>query len=398
MPRTFFQKIKDNIEIILIIAIIIAAIFVGIDYFYDDPFSRTETKILVSQNVKDRSALEVFRENEKLALLFSEAIDTSSFSEKVFDSDSEIAKSYFGEDDAEIQKEWKEKVKVLESEDLPLIHIAIYHKNKDQAKRIGNAVAQVLQTQSEYYTGNIFQNLSLGSEDKNLPRFEIKVIDEPFVKSYFSVWERGAAGFVGGSILGIILVSIFTFLSERRRTKFLREVAGNMKRINKEKGVGFEVGEEKKGIKVKRAFPEEAVEEKPYFDFEKEKRREKRGEEKKVLSKEAEEKKSYFDLTKEKRELEKELEKKKILRGASKQKAEEFVKKEKPERETFKSVGEIIKENRVFLDYRGGKEEKFEEKEEFPKSKVLFQDDKNENSLEPSFKKSGVRVGEKTYG
>ncbi|PIZ57114.1 hypothetical protein COY23_01770, partial [bacterium (Candidatus Torokbacteria) CG_4_10_14_0_2_um_filter_35_8] len=222
MPRTFFQKIKDNIEIILIIAIIIAAIFVGIDYFYDDPFSRTETKILVSQNVKDRSALEVFRENEKLALLFSEAIDTSSFSEKVFDSDSEIAKSYFGEDDAEIQKEWKEKVKVLESEDLPLIHIAIYHKNKDQAKRIGNAVAQVLQTQSEYYTGNIFQNLSLGSEDKNLPRFEIKVIDEPFVKSYFSVWERGAAGFVGGSILGIILVSIFTFLSERRRTKFLR--------------------------------------------------------------------------------------------------------------------------------------------------------------------------------
>ncbi|PIZ56071.1 hypothetical protein COY23_03600, partial [bacterium (Candidatus Torokbacteria) CG_4_10_14_0_2_um_filter_35_8] len=139
-------------------------------------------------------------------------------------------------------------------------------------------------------------------------------------------------------------------------------------------------------------------EEKPYFDFEKEKRREKREEEKKVLSKEAEEKKSYFDLTKEKRELEKELEKKKILRGASKQKAEEFVKKEKPERETFKSVGEIIKENRVFLDYRGGKEEKFEEKEEFPKSKVLFQDDKNENSLEPSFKKSGVRVGEKTYG
>ena len=58
--------------------------------FYNFGFYRTEMKVLVVRDIFDQDISDALLANEESALLLSESINTSSFSNKVFDFDPEI--------------------------------------------------------------------------------------------------------------------------------------------------------------------------------------------------------------------------------------------------------------------------------------------------------------------
>lgn len=178
------------------------------------PFEyRTDVRLLIIQ--KQSSGYDPYlsmKAADRIAQAFAEVILTSSFIQRVKESDFSIPEEFFAMDEIRAKQQWKHHVKVKTRPSSGLLEIQAYHKERDLSLKLASAIADVIVNQGSEYHG--------GGED-----IVIKVVDAPVATKkparpdiFFNV--------AVGAVVGILLSAIFLFLSAQDEDSLEQSLVG----------------------------------------------------------------------------------------------------------------------------------------------------------------------------
>jgi capsular polysaccharide biosynthesis protein len=161
---------------------------------------KSEFKLLIIQdNLNNNDPYLISKTTEYLGNVLTRVISSHSFFEKVINSGYAINKNYFGQSLKEQNNIWKNAVKPDTIEDLGILDINVYHKDREQATQIANAIATTLISNHKQYHGN----------GDNI---EIKMIDDPLTSTIPvkpNILVNLLASLLAGMLFGMIYIYLF---------------------------------------------------------------------------------------------------------------------------------------------------------------------------------------------
>jgi len=207
-----FSRKKQTIFSIMLIAIVIVlvvSILSPIKY-------GAQSRVLVMQERTNVDAYTLSRTNEYLGNLFSQIVYSSSFFELVIrNKNYQVDHNYFGSQQSEQLKKWRNTVNARSYGDTGIIEINVYHPVPQQANQIALAVNDTLTSDGHKYSGN--ENI------------KINVIDQPLVSDRPvkpNIPYTFAITIIGSFILALIFIYIFperkydlSFFGKRKKRK-----------------------------------------------------------------------------------------------------------------------------------------------------------------------------------
>lgn len=186
-----------NFKTLLLIAVFLTAISVTVSLF-QTPKYKASAKLLVVFQEKDANSFDVNRTSGYISTVLSEVATSNSFINAVFESDTNI-KDELDTDTTKRQNKWQDMVIVRAEDTKGIIAIEVLHPDRDQAKRLAQAVTQVLTTRHQNYHG--------AGE-----LVTVRVIDAPTVSNRHAqpnIPLNALLGFVIGIIVGATFIIIF---------------------------------------------------------------------------------------------------------------------------------------------------------------------------------------------
>ena len=169
--------------------------------------------LVIQKQVVGQDIYSISKSAQYICQVLKEGIYSDSFFEKVL-SPNQVAAADFPIQVKERRQEWQKSVKVKIIRDLGVIKIDVFHSEKEKAKQISRATADVLEKNHQFYHG-AGQNV------------EIKVLNEPLVSQKpitFHLWFSS----ILGALLGF-LVSLAWIL--RKKPEETSSLAGSSSSI-----------------------------------------------------------------------------------------------------------------------------------------------------------------------
>jgi len=206
-----FKKRKTTVISITLIFVII-----GLIITLAQPLKyRSKSRLLILQPNTSSDAYTVARSNEYVGGLISEVIYSGSFLDSLEASGANFDHSYFNSTYKENVKKWGETVFARSSGSTGVIDIEIYHTNPEEAKKISNAVNQLIISGQSPYKFNPEQT-------------KISIIDEPVVSS-FPVKPNIPVNLGLSLLFGFLAACsyIYLFPKERVSEKLAKEIFRN---------------------------------------------------------------------------------------------------------------------------------------------------------------------------
>jgi capsular polysaccharide biosynthesis protein len=158
------------------------------------------TTVLATQELGGTDAYTASRSAERIAEDLSNAIDTTSFYDKVFEGGYGISESYFDQDnERKKRKKWSKAIATSVSRSTGLLTIKVYHTDVNQAELLAFAISDVLVHDGWRYTsgGNI----------------TVQIVDDPLNSAWPvrpNLLVNAFSGFVLGALaaIGYVLIRV----------------------------------------------------------------------------------------------------------------------------------------------------------------------------------------------
>ena len=153
----FLAILKTKWETLLISAIIGATFGLYINFFLPHYF-RASGEFLITQ--KQSSTLDAYtaiKGSEQLAYTLKQVIYSPAFFDQVLRLNFNINTDYFGREPEKIMKRWRKTILVSTFPNTGILKINIFHPNKAEAQRIGQATAEVISKNYQLFLGENHQ-------------------------------------------------------------------------------------------------------------------------------------------------------------------------------------------------------------------------------------------------
>jgi len=150
--------------------------------------------LVIQKSILGLDPYTAIKSSERVAMNLSEIVFTTSFFNKVMESDYNIDDAHFDQDEQKRRKQWSRALGTNVEGGTGLLTITVYHADRNQCLEIAQAVSSVLASQAKEYVGGDVQ---------------IKLVDDPLVSRYPvkpNIPMNAFFGFVLGLVLGFIYV------------------------------------------------------------------------------------------------------------------------------------------------------------------------------------------------
>jgi len=200
---TFFKILQHKWSAVFIIAITTVILSLLLSFLEPIQYSSTVRLLTIQRSSLNLDPYTAIKSSERIGDNLSQIIYTSTFFDKVLSAGFDVNKSIFPKDERKKRKMWSKMVDAQVSRGTGMLTISVYHKDRDQATQIANAIAYVLTIEGWEYIGGDLQ---------------IKLVDAP-LQSRFPVKPdfllNGAMGLIFGAIIGVG----FVYLGYSKRKK-----------------------------------------------------------------------------------------------------------------------------------------------------------------------------------
>lgn len=197
------NKLKNQWKFISAAVLLSIAASIGITLAIPSKF-KTHTELLVVQKQADWSedAYSASQSAERVATVLAKVVPSSSFLDRVMSSGFNI-KDTFSKDPEERKEDWQNTVEVQVIKNTGILEIDVYSEDKEQAKQITYAIANILTEK-----GNIYH----GSGD----RIEVRTFDKP-ITSDKPAYPNMTIDIAIGAILGLMAGAGFVVLGQENK-------------------------------------------------------------------------------------------------------------------------------------------------------------------------------------
>jgi capsular polysaccharide biosynthesis protein len=159
------DTLRHNKALVILMAMVGILVAIGVTLF--QPFEyRSTFSVLVIEKGNTQDAFTAAKSAERLSLSLGQIIYTTSFYDKVMQSEFIPANVTFPSDDQQRRDEWKRRIETRVMPDIGQMKISVYDRDAASATALANALAMVLSEQGTEYLG--------GSDGVTL-----KVVDYP---------------------------------------------------------------------------------------------------------------------------------------------------------------------------------------------------------------------------
>jgi len=215
MEKEILNKLRKNWKTVILITFL--TVVLGLVLSLLQPLKyRASVELLIIQ--KQEQAIDPYvasRAAERLSKNLSQVIYTTSFFDKVMNAGFAIENN-FSSLESKKRKEWKKMIDTQVVLETGMLKISVYHKDKNQAAQIAQAIAYVLTTQGDEYHG----------AGKNVA---IKTVDAVLTSRY-PVKPNLPVNLVSSLVLGVLAGSGFIILRSKEKL--------NKEEINKIESLG----------------------------------------------------------------------------------------------------------------------------------------------------------------
>lgn len=223
----YLTLMRNKKKIIAIITCLIIALSLGLSLLHPLEYGAS-TRVLVVQPIDSNlDSYSAIKSGERISEKLSEVIYTTSFYNKVMESDFDIDKSYFKIVERKRRKQWQKMIDTQVLRGAGMLKVVVYHTSKVQAKNLSQAITSVLNTSGWEYIGNV--------------NIQIKEVDSPLV-SQWPVRPNFVINGLIGLILGLV-VSILYILITSSQFTFSRLVTRAGRAIKTIDGENHQVSE-----------------------------------------------------------------------------------------------------------------------------------------------------------
>jgi capsular polysaccharide biosynthesis protein len=190
---------------ILSFAAVSAVVGVALSFAFPLQYSSTLRLLIIQRQLSTADPYTAIKASERISENLSQAIYTTSFFDKVLETDFDIDRTVFKADEHRRRRQWERMVGTQVLRGSGMIVLTAYHTDKDEATKIANAIAYVLTTEGWQYVG--------GGD------LEVKIVDEP-LQSRFPVKPNIPANAFMGFALGLIAGSGYVLMTAERKGLF----------------------------------------------------------------------------------------------------------------------------------------------------------------------------------
>lgn len=157
-------------------------------------------RLLIVQKVAPIDAYSAIKSVETISENLAEIIYTTSFFDRVLDTDIRIQKNFFSNNERTRRKQWEKMVDTHAGRGSGFLNVTVYHPDKREARKIVEAISQVLITQAwEYINADI----------------QIRSVDSP-LESRFPVRPNLVMNGLAGAVMGFLLGSVYALNTRKR--------------------------------------------------------------------------------------------------------------------------------------------------------------------------------------
>lgn len=218
----FSQAFGDNLKnkkgmvALLILGVIILSLIFTFVQAFEYRCSSSLYVIQNQQGLLSKDAYAAAKSAEKLAKNMSRMIYTSTFMERVFESNYGVERNILSSDEIKKRKEWNKKIETYVVPETGILEIKVYDKDKAMAERVTQAIIYILVTDGKDFHG--------GGDDIN-----IRIADAPIVSKY-PARPNIVINLTAALILGILASFTIVFLStpESNASLFVGEKNGRI--------------------------------------------------------------------------------------------------------------------------------------------------------------------------
>lgn len=181
------KKRWSFITVITLVVVLLSLIFSLVQPFKYE----SEVNILVIQKSSlGIDAYSASKSAERIGRNLGQIVYSSSFLSKVLNSGYEIDKSYFPAEEDQKRDFWEKTIATEVPANTTILHVSVFHEDKEQATIIAQAVAYVLDQEVEEYVG--------------ISDVDLKVVDAPLT-STFPVKPNIILNVILGLVVGFFL-------------------------------------------------------------------------------------------------------------------------------------------------------------------------------------------------
>ncbi len=190
---------------ILAFAIVSALVGGALSFLFPLQYSSTTRLLIIQRQLSGADPYTAIKASERISDNLSQAIYTTSFFDKVLETDFDIDRTVFKADEHKRRKQWAQMIGTQVMRGSGMIVLTVYHVDKEQATQIARAVAYVLTTEGWQYVG--------GGD------LEVKIVDQP-LQSRFPVKPNIPANVLMGFALGLIAGSGYVLMTSQKKGLF----------------------------------------------------------------------------------------------------------------------------------------------------------------------------------
>lgn len=194
--NTFLKTLKKR-QAKVWIFVLIFLIIASVASFSQSLKYQATSRLLIIQDGAASDPYTISKSNQYLSSLLSEAVYSSSFFDLLVNSETNIDWGYFNGDYKQQIKKWKKTVLAKNINDTGVLEVQVYHPDQEQAKKIAEAINNLLITQNNLYQGS----------NSNL---KLKIIDQPLVSSW-PVKPNLILNFGGALVFGLLFSFIYIY-------------------------------------------------------------------------------------------------------------------------------------------------------------------------------------------
>lgn len=200
--QEFIKNLKNKKG--MLVLIVLGAMILSLVFSFVQTFEyKSEASIYVIQHQEGLTARDAYaaaKSAEKLAKNMSRMIYTSTFMERIFETNYGIDRNILPSEEIKKRKEWNKKIETYVVPETGILDISVYDSDKVMAEKITQAIIYVLVTEGQDFHG--------GGEE-----VEVKIADAPIVSKYPArpnVFVNLGVSFILGLVLALVIVFLTT--------------------------------------------------------------------------------------------------------------------------------------------------------------------------------------------
>lgn len=195
MATNYLHVVSREWRRVLVIGVLAALLATAVSFVRPLEYSSTVRLLIIERSALGLDPYTAIRSAEGISGNLASIVYTTSFFNKVLAAGFPIDQTTFKKDETKRRKQWKQMVSTSVARGSGILTITVYHKNRDQATQITNAIGTVLQREGWTYVG--------GGD------LQVKIVDEPLTSRYPTrpnIPVNAFAGLVLGFVVGVAYI------------------------------------------------------------------------------------------------------------------------------------------------------------------------------------------------